>query len=91
MKIESRVSRKQHFLYLPLKRYSRNDLFVEKNNNNHLHVQQTNLPTALACTVDLVVVLEAILTSRQPCEKLQCLYENLMLNNFRKMAVLRKI
>ena len=40
------------------------DLFLEKNNNNHLHVQQTNRPTALACTVDLIVILEAILTSR---------------------------
>ena len=36
------------------------------------------------------MVLEAILTSRQPCEKLQCLYENLVSNNFRKTAVLKK-
>ena len=34
---------------------------------------------------------DAILTSRQTCEKLQCLYENLMSNNFRKTAVLKKI
>ena len=34
--------------------------------------------------------LEAILTGRQPHEKLQCLYGNLMLNNFRKTAVLKK-
>ena len=39
------------------------------------------------CTIDLVRVLEAILTSRQSREKLQCLYENLMLNNFLKTAV----
>ena len=39
----------------------------------------------------LIMVLEAILTSRQTREKLQCLYENLMLNNFRKTAVLKKI
>ena len=40
--------------------------------------------------IDLVTVLEAILTGRQPREKLQCLYENLMSNNFRKTAVLKK-
>ena len=34
--------------------------------------------------IDLVTVLDAILTSRQTLEKLQCLYENLMLNNLRK-------
>ena len=39
----------------------------------------------------LVTVLEAILTSRQPREKLRCLYENLMSSNFRKTAVLKKI
>ena len=32
----------------------------------------------------LVTVFHAILTSRQTCEKLPCLYENLMSNNFRK-------
>ena len=41
-------------------------------------------------TIDLVTVFDAILTSRQTCEKLQCLYENLMSNNFRRMAVLKK-
>ena len=41
--------------------------------------------------LDLVTVFAAILTSRQTREKLQCLYENLMLNNFRKTAVLKKI
>ena len=34
--------------------------------------------------------LDAILTSRQTREKLQCLYENPMSNNFRKTAVLKK-
>ena len=29
-------------------------------------------------------------TSRQTCEKLQCLNENLMSNNFRKTAVVKK-
>ena len=38
----------------------------------------------------LITVLEAILTRRQPHEKLQCLYENLMLNNFCKTAFLKK-
>ena len=40
---------------------------------------------------DLVTVLEAILKSRQPREKLQCLYGNLVSNNFRKTAFLKKI
>ena len=41
--------------------------------------------------MDLVTVLKAILTSRQPCEKLQCLYEeNVMSNNLSKTAVLKK-
>ena len=41
--------------------------------------------------IDIVTVFDAILTSGQTCEKLQCLYENLMSNNFRKTAVLKKI
>ena len=40
--------------------------------------------------IDLVTVFDAILTSRQAREKLQCLYENLMSNNFRRTAVLKK-
>ena len=44
------------------------------------------------CTpIDLVTVFDAILTSRQTREKLQCLYENLMSNNFRRTTVLKKI
>ena len=35
-------------------------------------------------------VFDAILTSTQTREKLPCLYENLMSNNFRRMAVLKK-
>ena len=42
-------------------------------------------------SIDLVTVFDAILTSRQTCEKLSCLYENLMSNNFREKAVLKKI
>ena len=41
--------------------------------------------------IDLVTVFDAILTSRQIREKLQCLYENLMSNNFGRTAVLKKI
>ena len=41
--------------------------------------------------IDLVTVFDAILTSRRTREKLQCLYENLMPNNFRRTAVLKKI
>ena len=41
-------------------------------------------------TVDLVAVFDAILTSRQTSEKLQSLYENLISNNFRRTAVLKK-
>ena len=44
----------------------------------------------LSNSLDLVMVLEAIMTSTQPREKLQCLYENLMSSNFRKTAVLKK-
>ena len=45
----------------------------------------------MAGFIDLVTVFDAILTSGQTCEKLQCLYENLMSNNFRKTAGLKKI
>ena len=38
--------------------------------------------------IDLVTVFDAILTSRETREKLQCLYENLISNNFRRTAVL---
>ena len=41
--------------------------------------------------IDFVTDFDTILTSRQRCEKLQCLYENLMLNNFRKTTLLKKI
>ena len=56
----------------------------------------TNLPTycvalLMPSAIDLVTVFDAILTNRQKCEKLQCLYENLMSNNFRTTAVLKKI
>ena len=40
--------------------------------------------------IDLVTVFDAILTSSQTREKLQCLHENLMSNNFRITAFLNK-
>ena len=45
----------------------------------------------VADEIDLVTVFNAILTSRQMRENLQCLYENLIPNNFRKTAPLKKI
>ena len=48
--------------------------------------------TFVGMLIDLVRVFDAILTSRQTCEKLQCLlYENLMSNNFPKTSALKKI
>ena len=41
--------------------------------------------------IDLVTDFKAILMSRQTLEKWQCLYENLMSNNFRKKALLKKL
>ena len=41
--------------------------------------------------IDFVTVFDTILTSRQTRENLQCLYENLMSNSFRKMTVLKNI
>ena len=41
--------------------------------------------------IDLVTVFDAILTSRQTHEKLQCLYENLMSDNFRTGGCSQKI
>ena len=41
--------------------------------------------------IDLVTVFDRILTSRQTREKLQCLYENPMSNNFHKTDFLGKI
>ena len=39
-------------------------------------------PPANSSYIDLVTVLDVMLTSRQTREKLQCLYENLISNNF---------
>ena len=51
-----------------------------------IHVKQLTFLAVLTVTV-----FDAILTSRQTREKLQCLYENPMSNNFRKTAFLNKI
>ena len=40
--------------------------------------------------LNLIGLIKVFLTSRQPREKLLCLYENLVSNSFRKTAVLRK-
>ena len=40
--------------------------------------------------IGLVMVLETTLTREQLHEKLQCLHENLMSNNFHKTAILKK-
>ena len=45
---------------------------------------QSTRPFSSPLSIDLVTVFDAILTSRQTREKLQCLYETLMLNNFRE-------
>ena len=49
-----------------------------------------NYCNSLLYGIDLVTVFDAILTSREMREKLQCLYENLISNNFRKTAVQKK-
>ena len=48
-------------------------------------------PQETQVSIELVTVFDAILTSRQMREKLQCLYENLMSNNFRRTDVLKKV
>ena len=53
--------------------------------------QITHLASNRVRLIELVTVFDAILTSRQTREKLQCLYENLMSNNLRSTAVLEKI
>ena len=55
------------------------------------NVALSDLNFPISKLIDLVTVFDAILTSRQTREKLQRLYENLMSNNFRKTAVLKKI
>ena len=68
---------------------------------NSLKLTTSNHSTGVLGNIDmlstegiglLVTVFDAILTSRQTREKfIQGLYENLMSNNFRKAALLKKI
>ena len=59
--------------------------------SNHIASLGFSRPKNKVDLTDLVTVFDAILTSTKTREKLQCLYENLMSNNFRKTAVLNKI
>ena len=65
--------------------------FPEERNAFVLDIQRDRRDVTCKPAIDLVTVFDAILTSRQTREKLQCLYENLMSNNFRRTAVLKKI
>ena len=60
-----------------------------------LWVCGSGISPKLKITIDYqlidLVIFATMLTSRQTREKLQCLYENLMSNNFRKTAVLKNI
>ena len=59
-----------------------------------IHLKQRGHPCfshpSVCVKIELVTVFDAILKSRQTREKLHCLYENLMSNNFRRTAVLKK-
>ena len=44
-----------------------------------------------ACSITLSRFWKPYSRAGKPCEKLQCLYENLMSNYFRKTAVLKQI
>ena len=58
----------------------------------HFQNKMTNAQGGMGTLgIDLATVFDAILTSRQMREKLQCLYENLISNNFCRTAVLKKI
>ena len=63
-----------------------------KNGTSHIPVSSVSIKVVRPTQqiIDVVKVFDAILTSRPMCEKLQCLYENLMSNNFLKIAVLKK-
>ena len=64
--------------------------------NSHSHGNKTLFSQEMGTAgidwwIDPATVFDATLMSRQTREKLQCLYENPMSNNFRKTAVLEKI
>ena len=48
------------------------------------------ITTSVAMRIDLITVLEAILTGRQTRLEIQCLYGNAMSNNLHKTSLLKK-
>ena len=68
----------------------RNPFFSIRGGRSFVVATKTHLLIQGGVQIDLVTVFDAILTNRQTCEKLQCVYENLMSNNFRKTAVPKK-
>ena len=54
---------------------------------NSINILIFSLNVREATQIDLVTIFDAILTSRQTREKLQCLYENPMSNNFCKLKL----
>ena len=62
-----------------------------RNTADRTHLREALFNFQFEISIDLVTVFDAILTGRQTREKLLCLYENLMSNNFRKTAVLKNI
>ena len=67
-----------------------NPFFSIRGGRSFVVPTKTHLLIRGGVQIDLVTVFDAILTNRQTCEKLQCVYENLMSNNFPKTAVLKK-
>ena len=68
----------------------RNPFFSIRGGLSFVVATKTHLLIQGGVQIDLGTVFDAILTNRQTCEKLQCVYENLMSNNFRKTAVPKK-
>ena len=68
-------------------------LLPQKQNKNRqkYHSTDENRYIKNICCNRLITVLEAILSGRQPREKIQCLYANLTFSIFAKTAVLKKI
>ena len=60
-------------------------------NRQKYHSTDDNRYIKIICCNRLITVLEAILSGRQPREKIQCLYANLTFSIFAKTAVLKKI
>ena len=56
---------------------------------SHAKVLQGKGSTFISQLIDPITVLQAILTGREPCEKLQRLYKNPMSNKFWKKSILK--